>query len=1157
VPGALQSQFPAAGADGARRVYLVFKDGYSPKAVMFVVHVPKNEWYKNGNSDFKVDLPRSWRAPPTVALAPEMTGGPPVAPRPQGPDFDTVVKQAMASAQGTTRILKWQTNGFTVALVASAGAGGTTVRALTDAEDSVMLHWGLAEEDKKWLSGTSQDFAPTADEGVKEVAISLAPDQAKPYFMFVLKLGENHWVKDGGRDFSFEMPQDEHIVEARRELVRQKTQELEVARKKLEAEASQFQSALAKFKEGRKGRKEAAKQSFLSIELSEGAGEIDVACIPVDGGFKVEVSACLDPKVSPAASTVLHWGTIQSAKRNKDWLCPREDLLPEGTKIVDNKACQSPLDILDSGAYGISFTMGGVQDEHGSGPEIVGMAFVVHCKEGNRWFKCKDGKDCCAVFREIQGSGTWKGARPDVVSKILEAETEWGHMTLMHRYNLCGGMASEWESSTGGRTLRRAPSWSQLFRTTSSRSWSRSFSLSLINSLDNEDVEHEDDEFWSWIFVWQRFSFMKLVDWQRNYNTKPRELAGATDGLANKICSIWKEHPNVRLWCRWTLATLGRGGNRGQDIRDEILHIMHRNKIPEVSGHFYEQWHQKLHNNTTPDDIGICKALLAFLRAGGNMDVYWRVLGEHGISKQRLASYDRRIDKEPYMHGDTGRMIMEFENYLKILQSVHDALDLQTSIEASRWCTPGDLQQKLDGIMSMGEVRGRSRSMGNLNEGALDGSHGRFMRVADARSSLLAILNDKRTDVGAIRQLLLLDYSLETQQTVLIQGMTGETRLPNLVDQLRALMTAIVGHMPLHDEIRSVLVDWIHFSPDCASLRYNNSAVESALLLKSMVDRLTRVVGEQVDMFQNLIGPKAQHIGHAVGTDKQVLDFFVDEILRGSALFSVSLVLKRLEPQLRGIAHLPPWQMISAVDRPVQGELKVIDRMVGMEHLIFETPTIFLSGMVSGEEEVPVGVQAVLVKDAASAPDILSHCAVRARNSGVLLATCFDPDITARIESELAGQWVKVICKPDGSLSVERAERPSTDRKIMRQLSRSNIDFAQDQMQGSGETKLLNMNLKDDMHCSWVVTPKEMDGRKVGSKSLNLAMLAPKLPAEVYTPQAVAMPYGCMQKALTHAENKVGLAKLETLLKKLQPTTKNDDARVIFEEAQRLSGGAT
>ena len=62
-------------------------------------------------------------------------------------------------------------------------------------------------------------------------------------------------------------------------------------------------------------------------------------------------------------------------------------------------------------------------------------------------------------------------------------------------------------------------------------------------------------------------------------------------------------------------------------------HARHRNKIPETAGHFYEQpgsqncsckvsvklgeslevqpdirWHQKLHNNTTPDDVGICKA---------------------------------------------------------------------------------------------------------------------------------------------------------------------------------------------------------------------------------------------------------------------------------------------------------------------------------------------------------------------------------------------------------------------------------------------------------------------------------------------------------------------------------------------------------------------
>lgn len=54
------------------------------------------------------------------------------------------------------------------------------------------------------------------------------------------------------------------------------------------------------------------------------------------------------------------------------------------------------------------------------------------------------------------------------------------------------------------------------------------------------------------------------------------------------------------------------------------------------------------------------------------------------------------VGQEPYLHGDAGRLIMEFENYLRrlvshymksieqtqrILQSVHDALDLKTAIE--------------------------------------------------------------------------------------------------------------------------------------------------------------------------------------------------------------------------------------------------------------------------------------------------------------------------------------------------------------------------------------------------------------------------------------------------------------------------------------------
>lgn len=68
-------------------------------------------------------------------------------------------------------------------------------------------------------------------------------------------------------------------------------------------------------------------------------------------------------------------------------------------------------------------------------------------------------------------------------------------------------------------------------------------------------------------------------------------------------------------WVRGMLTTVGRGGD-GQRIRDEILHIMHRNNIPEKKGTWMEEWHQKLHNNTTPDDVPICQAYLAFLEVG-------------------------------------------------------------------------------------------------------------------------------------------------------------------------------------------------------------------------------------------------------------------------------------------------------------------------------------------------------------------------------------------------------------------------------------------------------------------------------------------------------------------------------------------------------------
>jgi len=88
-----------------------------------------------------------------------------------------------------------------------------------------------------------------------------------------------------------------------------------------------------------------------------------------------------------------------------------------------------------------------------------------------------------------------------------------------------------------------------------------------------------------------------------------------------------------------------------------------------------------LHNNTTPDDIPICEALLEYLKNGGNIHKYWEHLTKNGIDRKRLASYERKITEEPYYLPHT---IGCFENYLGILKQLHSSGDINMLCEEAR-----------------------------------------------------------------------------------------------------------------------------------------------------------------------------------------------------------------------------------------------------------------------------------------------------------------------------------------------------------------------------------------------------------------------------------------------------------------------------------------
>src|SRR5512140_3073767 len=152
------------------------------------------------------------------------------------------------------------------------------------------------------------------------------------------------------------------------------------------------------------------------------------------------------------------------------------------------------------------------------------------------------------------------------------------------------------------------------------------------------------------------------------------------DRLTIKTADRYEKEPEEREIIRLIMTTLGRGGN-AQRVRDEVLNIMHRHNIKEVSGHFMEEWHQKLHNNTTPDDVVICEAYLEFLRSNGNQDRFYQTLEAGGVTRQRLESFERPIRSSPhFVPVLKDGLLHDFRNFLKILKASHSGTDFETAL---------------------------------------------------------------------------------------------------------------------------------------------------------------------------------------------------------------------------------------------------------------------------------------------------------------------------------------------------------------------------------------------------------------------------------------------------------------------------------------------
>jgi alpha-glucan,water dikinase len=750
---------------------------------------------------------------------------------------------------------------------------------------------------------------------------------------------------------------------------------------------------------------------------------------------------------------LLHWGLSRRGQNN--WQQPSDDLRPAGTSVFDQNAVRSPFEERDGLRW--------LEIELKDPATLPGLSCVLFQPNIDRWHKHRGGNIFIPLGR--------RAARPQeplseteyeqLFETIIEAETKKSSWTLMHRFNLCHDMVEQVGVDQRGLSV---------------------------------------------LYCWLRYSALRQLDWQRRYNTKPRELAHSQDRLTRRLADLYQKAPAARSIVRLMMTTMGRGQS-GQRVRDEILEIMHRHKIKEKTGHFMEEWHQKLHNNTTEDDIAICESYLAFLQSDGDVDVFYDALAARGVTKKRLASYERPIVTDPdFNPGLKEGLIASFEHYLLTLKRVHRGTDLQVAVEAAEGLLPEKLEVQLFSVLDWQKADATDLPL-----------------VTRKIISLREKLKTHLLEGDHPRDLLFLDIALENQLRQLLEAEDDTARSPGIdsLPQLVTLQTQALANVCLSmpdDELRRVrkqLEQLVEQMPDLAqrasSEQPSPRAVQDwALRVMAANERATRALGQYVDRLSELLGAASKRLGEAFDAEAWTIELFVEEVIRGRPPFALSAMLKRVDGPLRQLADLGAWQIISPKD--VSGILRGCKQLRDVMAERFAEPTCLLAERVRGDEEIPEGVVGILTK---STVDIVSHVAVRARNAGVLFATCYDEQAFATLKGragERSGSRLALQCSPGGDVLVAGTPIATTE------TDRPAVADSAAQLLGQKQP-----------FRRFAVPAEEFDPSLVGGKSLNLQKLRGKLGESTSLPPSLALPFGVFERVLEQPANREQAARYQRL----------------------------
>ncbi|KAL0539016.1 hypothetical protein IC582_023190 [Cucumis melo] len=785
-------------------------------------------------------------------------------------------------------------------------------------------------------------------------------------------------------------------------------------------------------------------------------GDKDLLVLVTKNSSKTKVYLATDLQ----QPVTLHWGL--SRTNAGEWMTPPPDVLPPGSVSL-SQAAETQFIFNDDGSTLKVQYLEILIEEDG----FVGMPFVLQ-SSGN-WIKNK-GSNFYVAFaiqpkkvRKVTEGG--KGTAKSLLDNIAELESE-AEKSFMHRFNIAADLVDQ--AKDAGE-------------------------LGLAG-----------------ILVWMRFMATRQLIWNKNYNVKPREISKAQDRLTDLLENIYASHPQYRELLRMIMSTVGRGGEGdvGQRIRDEILVIQRNN---DCKGGMMEEWHQKLHNNTSPDDVVICQALIDYINSDFDIGVYWKTLNENGITKERLLSYDRAIHSEPNFRGDQKNgLLRDLGNYMRTLKAVHSGADLESAVQnCLGYRSEGQgfmvgvqinpisgLPSELPGLLQFVLENIEIKNVEPLLEGLLE-----------ARQELCPLLLKPR---DRLRDLLFLDIALDSAVRTAVERGYEELNTAG-PEKIMYFITLVLENLALssddNEDLIYCLKGW-----DLALNLTRSKNDHWALYAKSVLDRTRLALANKGEAYHRILQPSAEYLGSLLGVDQWAVDIFTEEIIRSGSASSLSSLLNRLDPVLRTTANLGSWQIISPVE--AVGYVVVVDELLAVQNKSYEKPTILVANRVKGEEEIPDGTVAVLTPDM---PDVLSHVSVRARNGKVCFATCFDSSILSDLQVK-EGKLIRL--------------KPTSADIVYSEVKEDEVQDASSTNENDAAPSAVTL-VRKHFSGKYAIVSEEFTSELVGAKSRNISYLKGKVPSWVGIPTSVALPFGVFEEVLSDESNKAVAEKVHDLKIKL------------------------